>query len=61
MKQQTFDFSPGKQAPDSSESKKGVIEILENDDSFDRNSPDVSADQIRTSNFNCENIEEVEN
>jgi hypothetical protein len=49
MKQQTFDFSQGKQAaPDTSASKKGVMEILENDDSFDHhNSPDVSGDQIR--------------
>jgi hypothetical protein len=48
------------QAPDTSASKKGVMEILENDDSFDHhNSPDVSADHIRDpSNFN---IEEEEN
>jgi len=48
------------QAPDTSASKKGVMEILENDDSFDHhNSPDVSGDHIiYPSNFN---IEEEEN
>lgn len=57
MKQQTFDFSSAKKAPDTSAAKKGVTEIIdENDDSFEVNSPDISGDeQIRPlSIFNLE-------
>lgn len=54
MKQQTFDFTSAKKAPDTSAAKKGVTEILENDDSFEANSPNDDDLMRPLSTFNVE-------